>query len=50
MGTHDDFWLESLAETQVRSPEHLRLDTVLLYREGHAAALQYIQQGKNFLS
>ena len=36
----------NLAESQVTSPEHLRIDTVLLYTEGHAAALIYIQQEK----
>ena len=30
--------------SSVRSSEHLRLDTFLLYIEGHAAAVQYIQQ------
>ena len=28
MGTHNDFW--SLAETHVKSPQHLKLDTRLL--------------------
>ena len=30
-----------LAVTQVRSTEHLRLDPVFLYTDGHATALQY---------
>ena len=34
----------SLPETQVRSSEHLRLDTVLLNTERHAAVLHYIQK------
>ena len=37
----------STLQTQVIGPEHLRLDTVLLYTEGRAATLQYKQQGKN---
>ena len=37
MVTHDDF-RKVLAEMQVRSLEHLRLDTqFIIYTEGHAA-------------
>ena len=48
-----------LAETQVRSPEYLRLDTVLLNTEGHVAAYvtlhtekekQPFQLGYDFIS
>ena len=49
MVTHADFQ-KVLAETQVRSPEHLRLDTqFIIYTEGHAAALT-IYTKKNTLS
>ena len=36
MVTHDDF-REVLAETQVRNPEHLRLDTQFIIYSRHAA-------------
>ena len=47
MVTHDDF-RKVLAEMQVRSPEHLRLDTVLLHTERHAAAFTIYTKGKPF--
>ena len=43
-GTHNDF--RSLAETQVKSPQHLKLDTSLLRHRTQTAVLQYVQKKK----
>ena len=48
MRTHNDF--RSLAETQVKSPQHLKLDTSLLRHRTQTAVLQYVQKMKTTLS
>ena len=45
MGTHNDF--QSSAETQVKSPQHLKLDTRLLKTQIQTAVLQYLQKKGN---
>ena len=46
MGTHNDF--RSSAETQVKSPQHLKLDKRLLrHRSIQTAVLQYVQKKGN---
>ena len=42
MGSHNDF--RSLAETQVKSPQHLKLDTSLLRHRTQTAVSQYVQK------
>ena len=48
MGTNNDFW--SLAETQVKSPQHMKLDTNLLRHRTQTAVLQYVQIMKTTIS
>ena len=46
MMTHNDF-RNILAETQVRSPEHLRLDTQFIYKMDMLHRDEYIQMKNN---